>query len=285
VASVLCWAAAAVPASAQHFKQIPGSLVQVAAGRSEVWDLDPSNQVYRFNSATTTFAKIPGTLKLTQIAVGGGTALQTDQVWGVDATGKIYKFNFKTNTFAHIPGTLAQIVVGEGDHDKCHPYEVWGLNAAELIYRYNSCTSRFEQVAGSLTVIATGGGAVWGLNSSAQIYDFDFGGQTFFQLAGSLQQIIVGVNEVYGIDGTNTLYQFQDGRFVSRGTYTLGNLQIAAGGNGVWLAVSDIIARHYPEGDTGDFSLSSDVKQLAVGYGAGVWAVNSSNHIYTFVRP
>jgi hypothetical protein len=285
VAFILCWAATVAPASAQHFKRIPGSLAQVAAGRNEVWGLDASSQVYRFNSGTTTFAKIPGTLKLTQIAVGGGTALQTDQVWGVDATGKVYKFNFKTNTFAHIPGTLAQIVVGEGDHDKCHPYEVWGLNAAELIYRYNSCTSQFEQIAGSLTVIATGGGAIWGLNSSAQIYDYDFGGQTFFRLGGSLQQIIVGVNEVYGIDGTNTLYQFQDGRFVSRGTYDFGNLQIAAGGNGVWLAVGDIIARHYPEGDFGDFSLSYDVKQLAVGYGAGVWAVNSSNQIYTFVRP
>src|SRR4029077_1724463 len=89
VASTLCWAATVVPASAQHFKQIPGSLAQVAAGRSEVWGLDPSNQVYRFNSATTTFARIPGTLKLTQIAVGGGTVLQTDQVWGINAAGKI----------------------------------------------------------------------------------------------------------------------------------------------------------------------------------------------------
>lgn len=289
VASILCWAATVVPASAQHFKRIPGSLAQVAAGRNEVWGLDASSQVYRFNSGTTTFAKIPGTLKLTHIAVGGGTALQTDQVWGVDATGKIYKFNFKTNTFAHIPGTLAQIVVGEGDHDKCHPYEVWGLNAAELIYRYNSCTSQFEQVAGSLTVIATGSGSVWGLNSSAQIFKYDFSGPDWRQVAGSLQQITVGVDEVWGFDGNSTLYEYSNtnGRFVSNGTYPLPNLQIAAGGGGVWLAEREFVHRVDPfsGGFLVDLSLPSDVKQIAVGHGAGVWAVNSSNQIYSFVRP
>ena len=84
----ILWCAAILPASAQHFKQIPGSLAQIAAGRSEVWGLDPSSGVHRFNSGTKTFAKV-GTIKLSHIAVGGGTALQTDQVWGVAASGKV----------------------------------------------------------------------------------------------------------------------------------------------------------------------------------------------------
>ncbi len=51
-ASVSCWAAVIVPASAQHFEQIPGSLTQVAAGRAEVWGINASQQVYRFNATT-----------------------------------------------------------------------------------------------------------------------------------------------------------------------------------------------------------------------------------------
>jgi virginiamycin B lyase len=289
VAPILFWAATVVPASAQHFKQIPGSLAQVAAGRNEVWGLDAANQAYRFNSVTKTFTKI-GTLKLTRIAVGGGSLLQTDQVWGVNAAGNIYKFNFNTNTFVHVAGTLAQIVVGEGYQDKCHPYEVWGLNAAELIFRYNSCTSQFEQVAGSLTVIATGAGAVWGLNSSAQIYDFDFGAHQFRQVPGSLQQIGVGVDQVWGFDGNGTLYQYSNGSFVARFSSSASNPQIAAGGSGVWIASGANMRRADPFKQFGldflfDSNLPSDIKQIAVGYGAGVWAINSSNHIYSFVRP
>jgi len=37
--------------------------------------------------------------------------------------------------------------------------------------------------------------------------------------------------------------------------------------------------------DEETFIYSASVTQLAVGYGAGVWAVNSSNQVFTFVRP
>lgn len=40
------WIAAVVPASAQHFKQINGSLTQIAVGRDEVWDLN-GFEIYR----------------------------------------------------------------------------------------------------------------------------------------------------------------------------------------------------------------------------------------------
>src|ERR1700680_3365134 len=90
------WATVAVPASAQHFQQIPGSLTQVAVGRAEVWGLNASHQVYRFIRGTRKFVTISGSL--TEIAVGGGTLLQADQVWGVNASGGIYRFNFSTKT-------------------------------------------------------------------------------------------------------------------------------------------------------------------------------------------
>jgi hypothetical protein len=157
---LICWAGAAVPTSAQHFQQIPGSLTQVAVGRTEVWGVNASNQTYRFIPATKRFVKIPQSL--TQIAVGGGTVLQADEVWGINASTQVFRFNFVTKKFVLVTGGLLQITVGEGDRDNCHPYEVWGLNASGLIYRYNYCSSQFEQVPGSLTQIAAGGGNVWG---------------------------------------------------------------------------------------------------------------------------
>jgi hypothetical protein len=49
---LVCWLAAAVPASAQHFQEIPDRLLsQIAAGRTEVWGLYDS-QIYRFNPGT-----------------------------------------------------------------------------------------------------------------------------------------------------------------------------------------------------------------------------------------
>jgi Tectonin domain len=78
---MLCgWAATTVPARAQHFEQIPGSLTQIAAGRAEVWGLNGS-AVFRFDASSKKFNQISGSL--VQIAVGGGSLLQRDQVWGV----------------------------------------------------------------------------------------------------------------------------------------------------------------------------------------------------------
>jgi hypothetical protein len=280
-ASILCSAAAILPASAQHFKQIPGSLAQIAAGRSEVWGLDPSSAVYRFISGTKTFARV-GTIKLSRIAVGGGSALQTDQVWGVAASGKVYRYNYAKNAFSLVPGSLTQIVVGEGDIDKCQPYEVWGLDANELIYRYNYCTSQFDQIAGSLTAIATGGGDVWGLNGAAQIFSYSFN-LGFGQVPGSLQQITVGVSDVWGLDDLGALYRVSNGEslfvYQSAGPYT----QVAAGGNGVWIIDPSGQIFHV---DKYLFRQElGSVSQIAVGYGAGVWGLDASHHVFAFVRP
>jgi hypothetical protein len=39
---LVCWAALIVPAFAQHFQQVKGTLSQVAAGRNEVFGIDSS---------------------------------------------------------------------------------------------------------------------------------------------------------------------------------------------------------------------------------------------------
>jgi virginiamycin B lyase len=287
---LFCWAGVVVPASAQHFQQIPGSLTQVAAGRTEVWGLNASHQVYRFIPGTKQFVKISGSL--TQIAVGGGALLQADEVWGVNASGGIYRFTFSSMTLVQVPGVLSQIVVGEGDFDRCHPYEVWGINPNLLVYRYDYCSGQFHQspTAPALTHIATGGGDLWGLDEFAQIWHYSFQQLQWNQIPGSLQQITVGVNDVFGLDGNGNVYRFDasNGQFASVSLGGAMATQIAAGGNGVWAIYTsgqpDLIARFDPNIE--EFAqVSGALVQIAVGSGGGVWGVNSSNHVYVFVRP
>jgi hypothetical protein len=286
---LICWAAIVVPASAQHFQQIPGSLTQVAAGRAEVWGLNASHQVYRFIPGTRKFVKISGSL--TQIAVGGGTVLQADEVWGVNASGT-YQFNFSTKKLVLVTEALSQIVVGEGDGDSCHPYEVWGINPNLLVYRYDYCSGQFHLSpnAPPLTHIATGGGDLWGLDEFAQIWHYSFQQQQWNQIPGSLQQITVGVNDVWGLDGSGNAYRYDpnSGQFASVLTPGATQTQIAAGGNGVWaiytFGVPGLIAR-FDSAIEAFYNEPGFLVQIAVGSGAGVWGVNSSNQVYVFVRP
>ena len=288
---LICWAAVAVPASAQHFQRITGSLTQVAVGRTEVWGLNASNQTYRFNLSTKQFVRIPQSL--TQITVGGGTLLQADEVWGVNASGQVYRFNFSSKTLVQVPGVLSQIVVGEGDGDSCHPYEVWGINPNLLVYRYDYCSGQFHQspTAPPLTHIATGGGDLWGLDEFAQIWHYSFQQQHWNQIPGSLQQITVGVNDVWGLDGLGNVYRYDplSAQFFNVPTPGAAQTQIAAGGNGVWAiytfgGVPGLIGRFDSQIEA-FYNEPGFLAQIAVGYGGGIWGVNSSNQVYAFVRP
>jgi Tectonin domain len=115
--TLICWIAAAVPASAQHFQQMKGSLTQIAAGRNEVWGLN-GPAIYRFHPGTKTFVQVSGALS--QIAVGGGSLLRPDEVWGTDGQ-DVWRFNLSTNSRTlETPGVnifFNQVAVGEGDED------------------------------------------------------------------------------------------------------------------------------------------------------------------------
>ncbi|MFZ1918507.1 MAG: tectonin domain-containing protein [Terriglobales bacterium] len=267
---LLICSAAAVPASAQHFQQMTGSLTQIAAGRAEVWGLNGS-QPYRFDASTKKFVKISDKISgpLAQIAVGGGSLLEPDQVWGINASGLVYQYNFTTKAFVYVTGGIecklclfdswSQLVVGEGDEDAaaggsdgCHPYEVWGLQSnlayQGLPYRYNWCEGAFDQIPlpGSSTTpfthLATGGSDTWALDANAHIWHYNQYDNLWFQVTnggfdGTLQQITVGVNDVWGLDGNGTVYRYDP----NNATFVLiqpGSqvdvAQIAASGDGVW---------------------------------------------------
>jgi hypothetical protein len=318
---LICSTAAVIPASAQHFEQMEGALTQVAAGRNEVWGLDGS-EIYRFNANSKKFAKIKGSLA--QIAVGGGTLTQLDEVWGINSSGDVYRYDFSTKSLVFIAGgkecptcfpvAYSQIAAGPGYEDSCHPYEIWGLNNFGTV-RYNYCSSQFDTISNpsgiSFAQIATAGGDVWALSPTsgtkkgvttnvweyAPAYDGWFVGG--FSVGDSLEftQITVGVNDVWGIskgaEGQACWFPWAPSDYISdmSGGCWL-TAQVATGGDGVWAIYSisganGLIARwdFQQAGFSSPFSLTSPALQIAVGSGAGVWAVDSSDRVYTFVRP
>jgi hypothetical protein len=183
-----------------QFLQVPGSLAQIAVGVGyskchpyEVWGINGSSQIYRYNSCTGQFEQIAGLLK--QLSVGGG------DVWGINDSKQIFRFDPQTSTFKQLPGLLSQIAVGVDG--------VWGINASQ-IYQFDPSTGHFVQLRGSLTQITAGGNGVWGINTSSQIFRFDPGSQLFTQAApGSLATISVGTGgDVWGVNASNQVYAF-----------------------------------------------------------------------------
>jgi hypothetical protein len=279
---LVCWASLVVPATAQHFKQVKGSLTSVSAGRNEVFGVDAEDQAWRYSASLKSFSKIAN-VSLTHVAVGGGTLSQKDEVWGFNAN-FVYRFNYSKKEFVQIPGILTQITVGVGNQDDCHPYEVWGVNSGDEIWRFNYCENEFVQVPGSLTQVATGGGDVWGINSAGQIFHFNFNADTWGQVPGFLNQIAVGVNDMWGINGAGALYRYDP----KTGAFNLVAAtvsEVSAGGDGVWvIAPNGAIFRFDPSRE--EFvQLSGAFKSIAVGSGAGVFGVNPEDQVFTFVRP
>jgi len=284
---LVCCAAFIIPASAQHFQPVTGTLVSVSAGRSEVFGLDSDSAVWRYAPSTKSFAKI-GDASLTEVAVGGGSDSQADGVWGVNSGGGVFKFNFQTKVFDAIPGVLTQITVGIGNQDKCHPYEVWGINSADHIFRYNFCSKEFFQVAGGLRQVATGGGDVWGLNSSSteNIFHFDFATNKFVSVPGVLSQIAVGVNDVWGINSASSIFRYNptSNTFNSLAT---GAGQVSVGGDGVWVLLpsdNNNIFRFDPS-SASLIQVPGSLEGISAGSGAGVFGVNSADAVFTFIRP
>ena len=302
---LMSWTSLVVPASAQHFEQVPGTLVSVAAGRNEVFGLGSGGSIYRYNASTKTFGRIPGSLR--QIAVGGGTLSQLDEVWGLSG-GEVYRFNYTTEVFDHIAApSFTQIIVGEGaaqnvlssslNPDKCYPYEVWGLGPVSggpnQIARYNFCENTFESYfTGNIIQAATGAGDVWGLQRAhnplaADPFQFlDSQGELnfLFSSGSPLTQIAVGVSGVWGVNNSNQVYRYDPN--TTGFDQVAGTLvQIAAGGDGVW-GLDPLGQIWLWDPSSASFVQVDGVfKSFAVGSGAGVWAVNSSGQVFTFVRP
>ena len=144
------------------------------------------------------------------------------------------------------------------------------------------------------THIATGGGDIWALDADARIWHFDNYNQGWIEVyggyGGTLQQIAVGVNDVWGLDGNGSVYRFDyySQEFVAYQYASEAGtpMQIAAGGDGVWLFKGPYVDNGFRFDSLASFqNVGSYWQQVAVGSGAGVWVLNTSGNIYTWVRP
>jgi hypothetical protein len=162
----------------------PQNLSRVAIGGGEIWALDASNQVYRFDGIAQQFNLMPGTLL--QIAVG------VDGVWGLSADGGAYEFNAITQSWDRIPApTLVEIWAGaDGVFAKrCKPIILErgtpapapaasangprvtigpGSDCKDEMMRYEPVTRHFVSIASpyrpDILSVGTGAGA-WGILS------------------------------------------------------------------------------------------------------------------------
>jgi hypothetical protein len=123
--------------------------------------------------------------------------------------------------------------------------------------------------------------------------------------SGGNAQVAVGVNDVwFATGGVWFTYTPISGSVVPFGLDLNQNApQVATGGDGVWVIVSTTsnegqVSCNVPVGSElicrYDFQqqtflavpgLISTPAQIAAGSGAGVWAIDSGNRVYTFVRP
>ena len=276
-------------ATAQSFKHVNvkggAALARIAAGGASVWALASNGNPYIFKVNKFVLAN---SISLTQLAVGGGNALQADAVWGLDSSGNIYSATKRGTSwiFNQMPGFLDFIAVGIGYNDSCHPYEVWGLNPAAEIYRYNFCIQNWDQVAGTLGSLAVGGGDIWGVNGLFQTFRFDFATLTFIQKSILFTQVTVGPNGVWALETDDRIFQFDDHtQFFFIVSPTLKLTQIQAGGNGVWgIDSSQQIFRLEPS--TWSFvQIPGALVSISVGTGGGVWGINGSGQAYWFTTP
>jgi hypothetical protein len=278
--------ACAHSASAQTFKRVTVKggvpIAQISAGGASVWAIGNNGNTYVLKGKQFVLAS---SISLTQISVGGGSALQADTVWGLNSAGSIYTATKSGTTwvFSQVPGVLHSIAVGIGYHDYCHPYEVWGINTATQIYRYDFCGKKFNQIPGSLTSLDVGGGDMWGLNGNGQIFRFNFATGGFDQLPGVLTSIAVGPNGLWGLYQVQ-IYQFCDN--IQNFVQLPGSVsEIHAGGDGVW--GSDPLGSifHLEPSSSTFMRIPGTLIRLSVGSGGGVWGIDDAGRPYAFTTP
>jgi hypothetical protein len=102
---------------------------------------------------------------------------------------------------------------------------------------------------------------------------------------GNLLQLTVGVNDVWGVNGSRQLFRYD---FVS-GTFIKVNIQdiaqVASGGDGVWFLDTSNDPYTVNSSTASFIPLLGVLKTVAVGSGVGVFGINNSDEVYTFVRP
>jgi len=139
---------------------VAGQLASLSIGGGEVWGINRSSQIFRFNSATQSgWTQIAGTL--TSLAVG------PDGIWGINASQQVFQFNPATHAFVQIPNASLIAIYAGGNG-------VWGLNSSYQVFRYQAISRTFAPSPSvNLSWLSVGsGGDVWGIDTTQHIRAF-----------------------------------------------------------------------------------------------------------------
>lgn len=199
---------ATVAANIWTFNLMPGVLSHLALGPGyqdkchpyEVWGVNPSALIYRFNYCIGNWDNVSGTLQ--SIVIGGGN------VYGVNGNKEVYQFNFKTAAFERIgiyhnyledqifagPNGVLGLIGGHpeiyvqpfvdsfADLDLGTGFSqlagggdgIWALDTSGRVYRFQTDPWQLVQIPGVLfTTLSVGsGGGVWGIDFSGNVWAF-----------------------------------------------------------------------------------------------------------------
>jgi hypothetical protein len=304
----------------EGFDQVPGALTQIVVGggtlmqSDEVWGIN-NGEVYRFDFNTNTLVNVPGpkpckfcfVFPFSQIAVGAGYAdnCHPYEVWVTTSfVGSIYRYNYCTSQLENIPNgapgnpPLIQIAVGGGGDvwELLGPYTFDGESLGPSACEY--FPGLFQ---GSSTPPIQG---YWDRCFST------YGTTNAAPAPGvSWQQLAVGINDVWAVDSAGEIWSWAPQDFVGQpwaplllfppgdpsGSATFAT-KIASGGDGAWIIYGfsatesqGLIARYnFQNFGFINVPLPPDtpaVAQIAVGSGAGVWVLDTSDEVFVFVRP
>src|SRR5262249_23348032 len=148
----------------------PGILSHIAVGIGyedschpyEVWGLNPSALIFRFDFCLKNWEQIPGTLQ--SISVGGG------DVYGVNGNFEVYRFNFQTHAFVWLSTRDHANQISPGSNG------AWALDTEDLVREYNRDRDVFDYVfvpehgVARFASIQGGGDGVWALDPNGRIY-------------------------------------------------------------------------------------------------------------------
>ena len=133
VVAALVGAACAVNVNAQEFQTVtPAGLggsnfIPMAAGSNTFWAWSaPNKAIYQYDPISQSMKPqvIFGAVAPWNLAVGGGSAIQSDEMWAV--SGQTWRYDPPTQTLqmiSHDP-RIQGVIAGPGYNDSCHPYEV-----------------------------------------------------------------------------------------------------------------------------------------------------------------
>ena len=139
---------------------VQGQLASVSIGGGEVWGINRSSQIFRFNSAMQSgWTQIPGLL--TRIAVG------SDGVWGINSAQQVFQLNPATQVFVQIPNASLTSIAAGGNG-------FWGLNSSGQVFRYQAITRTFSlSPSVNLSQLSVGSGSgIWGIDTSNSLRAF-----------------------------------------------------------------------------------------------------------------